>query len=157
MSEQTTIERAARIIAEAVVHGTTDDPALEAARALDDVGLLVGQPRRVEPSPAAVALLAECRRAKDAAYTAGVEMAGMPGAPTVTASRGEVTFVVHPQSVAEWEQWKEALGVADAWAASTGTSMIVRCMYGGVRARLVGHGVPALYRAERQVASSGGS
>jgi hypothetical protein len=38
-----------------------------------------------------------------------------------------------------------ALGVGDARADSTGVSMTVRCTYGGVRARLVGVGVPALY------------
>jgi len=78
-------------------------------------------------------------------HSASVETAGMPGAPSVTALRGEVTFVVHPQSLADWRQWTHALGVADARGSSTGGSMVVRCTYGGVRARLVGVGVPAMY------------
>jgi hypothetical protein len=96
-------------------------------------------------SPAAVALLAECRRAKNAAYQASVETAGMPGAPAVTALRGEVQFVVHPQSLADWARWKHELGVTDVRGDSTGAAMVVRCRYGGVRARLVGVGVPAMY------------
>ncbi|MFD5838180.1 hypothetical protein ACFWHV_32225 [Streptomyces collinus] len=104
-------------------------------------------PGRVRPalSPAAVKLLAECRAAKDAAYTASVETAGLPGTPTVTAVRGEVQFVVHPESLADWRRWLHDLGAGDVRGESTGASMVVRCSYGGVPARLVGVGVPALY------------
>lgn len=145
---------AARIVARAIVHGTSTDPALEAVRALDDAGLLApGRtsfrvPSDRPVSPSALAVLAESGRAKDAAYMAGVEHAGMPGAPAITAAGGEVTFVVHPRSVADWKQWTHALGVGDERAESTGTSMSIRCTYGGVRARLVGVGVPALYDAQ---------
>lgn len=144
------VERAARIIAAAVVHGKTGDPALEAAQSLDELGLLapsIGR-SRPEPSPSALAVLAECRRAKNAAYTASLETAGMPGEPAVTAAGGEVQFVVHPQRLADWQQWTQTLGVGDALGDSTGTSMVVRFTYSGVRARLVGVGVPAMYGSE---------
>lgn len=148
------IERAARIIAEALVHGTSGDPALEAAQALADRRLLVepvdlfaapGRNRPV-PGPDAIRMLDECRKAKSAAYTASVEVAGMPGSPQVESLRGEVRFVVHPQSLADWSRWKHTLGVTDVHGDSTGVAMVVRFRYGGVRARLVGYGVPALYR-----------
>jgi hypothetical protein len=148
-----TVDRAARIIAAAIVHGTSTDPALDAAQALADARLLVPAPdpfakpgrNRPEPSPAAVAALAACGKAKQAADTARAQTEGMPGEPDVSAAGGEVTFVVHPQSVADWRQWTHALGVGDARGDSTGVAMVVRCTYGGVRARLVGVGVPALY------------
>ncbi|MET9142390.1 hypothetical protein [Streptomyces sp. NPDC004042] len=100
---------------------------------------------RTVASPAAVAALAECKRATDAAYTASVETAGMPGTPTVGAACGVVQFVVRPRTLADWAQWKHVLGVERVHGSSTGTSMVVPCWYGGVRARLVGVGVPALY------------
>ncbi|MCX4615749.1 hypothetical protein [Streptomyces mirabilis] len=100
---------------------------------------------RPAPSPAAVAVLAECRKAKEAADTARAQSDGMPGTPDVSAAGGEVSIVVRPQSLTDWKQWMHALGVGDARGVSTGTSMIVRCTFGGVRARLVGVGVPALY------------
>lgn len=146
-------ERAARIIAAAIVHGTTSDPALEAAQQLDDLGLLAPSAdpfstpgrNRPAPSPAAVAALDTCRKAKQIADTARAQSDGMPGEPDVSAAGGEVQIVVHPKSVTEWRQWMHALGVGDARGDSTGVSMVVRCTYGGVRARLVGVGVPAMY------------
>jgi hypothetical protein len=157
-------QRAARIIAAAVVHGTSDDPALEAAQELDELGLLVpaadpfGVPGRTRPapSPAAVAMLDQCRKAKNAAYQAGVETAGMPGEPEVTAVRGEVTIVVHPKCLADWRQWMHTLDVGDARGESTGSSMVVRLTYGGVRARLVGVGVPAMYGEVNAARRAGG-
>ncbi|MFM9464797.1 hypothetical protein ACKI1K_18330 [Streptomyces scabiei] len=147
-----TVERAARIIAAAIVHGTSGDPALDVAQALDDARLLApadpfARPgrNRPAPSPAAVAALAECSKAKQAADTARAQVDGMPGEPAVSAAGGEVTFVVHPQSLADWKQWMHALGAGDARGDSTGVAMVVRCTYGGVRARLVGVGVPGLY------------
>lgn len=145
--------RAARTIAAAVVHGTTDDPALEAAQQLAELGLLTPSAdpfatpgrNRPEPSPAAVAALAKCAAAKRVADTTRAQVDGMPGEPDVSASAGEVRIVVHPKSLTEWKQWMHALGVGDARGDSTGTSMIVRLTYGGVRARLVGYGVPAMY------------
>ncbi|MGA5489608.1 hypothetical protein ACPCK1_17850 [Streptomyces pseudogriseolus] len=147
------ILRAARAIAAAVVHGTSDDPALEAAQQLDELGLLAPSTdpfstpgrNRPEPSPAAVAALDQCRRAKNVADTARAQADGMPGKPDVSSAGGEVLFVVHPRSLADWKQWMHALGVGDARGDSTGAAMTVRCTYGGVRARLVGVGVPALY------------
>jgi len=150
----TPVDRAARIIATAIVHGTSSDPALEAAHALDDARMLppaAADPfaapgrRRPAPSPAAIAALADCRRAKRIAEDTRDVIEGMPGDPAVDAVAGEVTFVVHPRTVADWKQWLHALGVGDARGTSTGVSMIVRCTYLGVRARLVGVGVPALY------------
>jgi hypothetical protein len=159
------IERAARIIAAAIVHGTSTDPALDAARALDDEQLLApaADPfaapgrNRPAPSPAAIAALAECRRAKAVADDARPLVANMPGDAVIDAAGGEVTFVVHPQSLADWRQWMHALNVGDARAESTGAVMVVRCTYLGIRARLVGIGVPAMYgelhvRADRRTA-----
>lgn len=147
------IERAARTIAAAVVHGTSGDPALEAAQALDDMGLLAPSAdlfstpgrNRPAPSPAAVAALDQCRKAKRVADGARAAVAELPGEPDVSAAAGEVTFVVHPRSLADWRQWMHTLGAGDARGDSTGLSMVVRCTYGGVRARLVGYGVPAMY------------
>lgn len=161
----TRTERAARIIAGALVHGTSTDPALDAARALDDANLLapvdafpVPGRTRPAPSPAAVAMLAECRKAQDVAHMASVETAGMPGDPSVTALRGEVTIVVHPRTLADWTAWMHTLNTVDSRGDSTGTTMVVRCTYGGVRTRLVGVGVPAMYSAltaSRAVAAGG--
>lgn len=147
------IERAARVIAAAIVHGTGGDPALDAAQALADERLLAppADPfetpgrNRPAPSPKALAVLADCRRAKAVADDARSLVADMPGAPTVDAAGGEVQFIVHPRSLADWRQWMHALGVGDARATSTGASMTVRCTYLGIRAQLVGVGVPAMY------------
>ena len=153
MTPNPNVEPAARVIAAAIVHGTSSDVALEVAQALDDARLLVrpADPfaapgrNRPAPSPAAVAALDKCRRAKVAADTARAQTEGMPGEPDVSASGGEVSIVVHPTTLADWKQWMHALGVGDTRGDSTGVSVIVRCTYGGVRARLVGVGVPALY------------
>ncbi|MEW1866993.1 hypothetical protein AB0420_02145 [Streptomyces caelestis] len=146
------IERAARIIAATIVHGTGGDPALDAAQALADERLLApADPfqapgrNRPAPSPAALAALADCRRAKAVADDARPLVAGMPGDAVVDAAGGEVSFVVHPSTLADWKQWMHALGVGDARGESTGAVMVVRCTYLGIRARLVGIGVPALY------------
>lgn len=98
-------------------------------------------------SPSAMAKLAECRQAKNAAYTASVETSGMPGEPHIDAAGGEVQIVVHPRSLSDWKEWMHALDVGDARGQSTGVSMTVRCTYSGVRTRLVGVGVPAMYAA----------
>lgn len=148
------IERAARIIAAEFVHGTTTDPAYEAARQLKEQGLLAPAPadpfeapgrNRPVPSPSAVAALADCRRAKKIADDAQPLVANLPGAPEVEAAGGEVKFVVHPRSLADWKQWLHALGAGEARGRSTGAAMVVHCTYLGVRARLVGYGVPAMY------------
>lgn len=154
MSNETNIERAARIIAEAVVHGTTTDLAYEAARLLDREGLLVTPPadpfeapgrHRSVPSPAAVRVARECRLAREAADTVRAVAEDMPGEREVSAAGGEVRLVVHPRSLADWRQWLFALGAGEARGTSTGAAMVVRCRFGGVRMRLVGYGVPAMY------------
>jgi hypothetical protein len=103
---------------------------------------------RPAPSPAALALLAQCKRAKAAADAAPRRLADTPVAATATAAGGEVTFVVHPQCLADWVRWTAELGLRDVRRmSSTGSSMVVRFTYAGVPARLVGVGVPALIRA----------
>ncbi|MDV6290278.1 hypothetical protein R2F25_30165 [Streptomyces sp. UP1A-1] len=94
MSNDRNIERAARIIAQAIVHGTTTDPAYEAARLLDREGLLAAPAdpfakpgrNRPAPSPAAVAVARQCRLAKEAADKARAVAEGMPGEPDVSAA-----------------------------------------------------------------------
>lgn len=97
------------------------------------------------PSPAAVALAARCRKAKIAADSMPQQFEQMPANPEASAAGGEVTLVVHPASLADWERWTRMLGVHDLGALrSTGASMVARCWYAGVRTKLVGVGVPAL-------------
>ncbi|MEV6836812.1 hypothetical protein AB0N17_20270 [Streptomyces sp. NPDC051133] len=102
---------------------------------------------RPDPSPAAIAALVECRRAKELADGARTVVADMPGQPDVSAAGGEVLFVVQPKTLADWQRWLDRLGVDDARGDSNGVAMAVRCTLGGIRARLVGYGVPALYGA----------
>ncbi|MFM9637649.1 hypothetical protein [Streptomyces turgidiscabies] len=143
---------AADLIADAMNRGEVDG-ALGAAAALDGAGLLARDPfalpgrRRPAPSPAAVAALVECRKAKAAADLAEPEVAEMPGEPAVSAAGGEVRFVVRPRSLDDWRRWTQALGVHDAQGRAVGGAMVARFTYRGVRARLVGEGVPALLGA----------
>ncbi|MFJ9468368.1 hypothetical protein [Streptomyces caniferus] len=60
------------------------------------------------------------------------------------AAHGEVQIVIHPRSLADWKRWTLALGVDDAESKNTGGALVARFKYRGVRARLVGYGVPAL-------------
>ncbi|MFI1607805.1 hypothetical protein ACH4YN_37825 [Streptomyces griseofuscus] len=142
---------AADLIARVTAGRTAVDPALEVAAALDDAGLLTRPDpfaapgrNRPGPSPAAVAVLVQCRQAKAAADLAQPEVVEMPGEPAVTAAGGEVRFVVRPRSLDDWRRWTRALGVVDAQSKSVGGAMVARFTYRGVRARLVGEGVPAL-------------
>ncbi|MFF2189295.1 hypothetical protein [Streptomyces sp. NPDC058155] len=97
------------------------------------------------PSPAALALAARCRKAKAAADSMPRQFEQMPAAPQASAAGGEVKLVVHPGTLADWARWTRLLGVRDSRdMTSTGSSMVVRCWYAGVRTRLVGVGVPAL-------------
>ncbi|MFJ7067543.1 hypothetical protein [Streptomyces sp. NPDC101115] len=98
---------------------------------------------RPAPSPAAVALLAQCRRAKAVADSAPARFADMPAPAAVSAAGGEVQLVVHPKTLADWVRWTTVLGVRTRQV-HTGSTTVVRCTYGGVRTRLVGVGVPAL-------------
>jgi hypothetical protein len=141
-------ERAARVIAAAIVHGTSADVALEVAAALHDARLLVQPAARPAKSPAAVATLDRCRRAKQVADIIGTHTGAMPGEPDVSAAGGEVSIVVHPRSLDDWARWLRSVGAGDARGDSTGVSMIVRATYSGARIRLVGVGVPALYGAQ---------
>jgi hypothetical protein len=152
------LESAARVIAAAIVHGTSTDIAREVAQALDDARLLVRPDldpfttpgrNRPEKSPAAVAALQQCRHAKEVADMARGEVSEMPGEATVDAAGGEVTFVVHPHSLADWRTWTRLFGIDDVRSVKhTGTSAIARCRYRGVPTRLVGVGVPAMVLAE---------
>lgn len=101
---------------------------------------------RPTPSPAAVALLAQCRRAKAVADSAPARFADMPTPAAVSAAGGEVQLVVHPKTLADWVRWTTVLG-ARTRQVHTGSMTVVRCTYGGVRTRLVGVGVPALLAA----------
>ncbi|MET9816560.1 hypothetical protein [Streptomyces sp. NPDC006355] len=137
-----------------MAHRAAVDPALDAAAALDDAGLLTRPDpfalpgrNRPAPSPAAVAALVECRKAKAAAELAEPEVAEMPGEPAVSAAGGEVRFVVRPRSLEDWRRWTQALGVHDAQGRAIGGALVARFTYRGVRARLVGEGVPALLGA----------
>jgi hypothetical protein len=141
---------AADLIAD-VMQRAAVDPSLDAAAALDDAGLLTRPDpfalpgkNRPAPSPAAVAALVECRKAKAAAALAELEVAEMPGAPAVSAAGGEVRFVVRPESLEHWRRWTQAVGVHDAQGRAIGGALVARFTYRGVRARLVGEGVPAL-------------
>ncbi|MFF5451824.1 hypothetical protein ACFY40_11365 [Streptomyces sp. NPDC012950] len=109
------------------------------------VGPFAG-PARSVPSPAAVALRVQCRRAKAIADAAPVRFADMPAGPAeVSAAGGEVRFIVRPQSLSDWTRWAQELGATDPRRTThTGSQTIVRCEVGGVRMRLVGVGVPAL-------------
>ncbi|MFI6465715.1 hypothetical protein [Streptomyces sp. NPDC050538] len=125
--------------------------AANAAGALDGAGLLTrpdpfATPGRYRPgpSPAAIAVLAQCRKAKAAADLAKPEVVELPGEPAVTAAGGEVRFVVRPRCLDDWRRWTRALGIVDAQSKSIGGAMVARFTYRGVRARLVGEGVPAL-------------
>jgi len=98
------------------------------------------------PSPAAVALLVQCRKARALADSAQLVFRTETPRPVATAAGGEVTIVVRPTSLAEWARWAQRLGAREP-GKSTGTQMVVRCRYGGVRTRLVGVGVPQLLAA----------
>lgn len=105
-------------------------------------------PGRNRPSPAALALLADCRRAKAVAQAATVEYAAETPRPVASAAGGEVQIVVRPTSLAEWDRWTQRLGARDVRKmTSTGSQVVVRCTFGGVRTRLIGVGVPALLAA----------
>ncbi|RPK76400.1 hypothetical protein EES45_23190 [Streptomyces sp. ADI97-07] len=100
---------------------------------------------RPTPSPAAVALAIQCRRAKSLADTAPVRFEALPAAPAVSAAGGEVQFVVRPTCLADWARWTTALGIHNVRRMkSTGTATVVRFELDGVRGRLIGVGVPAL-------------
>jgi hypothetical protein len=103
-------------------------------------------PGRNRPSPAAVALAMQCRKAKALADTAPEKFADMPApAPTVSAAGGEVQFIVRPRSITDWVRWTTELGATDQRRTThTGAATIARCEVGGVRIRLIGEGVPAL-------------
>ncbi|MFF5285235.1 hypothetical protein [Streptomyces sp. NPDC013171] len=103
---------------------------------------------RPAPTPAAVALLAQCRQAKAVADAAPALFADMPIPAAASAAGGEVLFVVHPRSITDWVRWTNELGALDPRRTThTGAQTVVRCEFSGVRTRLVGVGVPALLSA----------
>lgn len=100
---------------------------------------------RLTPSPAAVALAVQCRKAKSLADAAPARFESLPAAPEASAAGGEVQLVVRPTCLADWSRWTTALGIRDVRRmTNTGTSTVCRFELDGVRARLVGVGVPAL-------------
>lgn len=100
---------------------------------------------RHTPSPAAVALAIQCRKAKSLADTAPTRFESLPAAPEASAAGGEVQLVVRPTSLADWARWTTALGIRDVRRiTNTGVSTVVRFELDGVRGRLIGMGVPAL-------------
>ncbi|MEV6074973.1 hypothetical protein AB0L80_07680 [Streptomyces sp. NPDC052069] len=100
------------------------------------------------PSPAAVALAAQCRKAKNLADTAPTRFQRMPVPAATSAAGGETQFVIHPKSLADWARWTTALGIRDTRRmTNTGTTTVCRFELDGVRARLIGVGVPALLAA----------
>ncbi|MDW4900609.1 hypothetical protein RB625_19560 [Streptomyces californicus] len=103
---------------------------------------------RPTPSPAAVALAIQCRKAKALADTAPTRFEDMPAPATTTAAGGEVQLVVRPACLADWARWTAELGCRDPRRmVHTGTSTVCRFELDGVRARLIGVGVPALLAA----------
>ncbi|MFF1498662.1 hypothetical protein ACFVZR_01990 [Streptomyces sp. NPDC058316] len=100
---------------------------------------------RPAPSPAAVALAVQCRKAKSVADTAPTRFEQMPTPPAASAAGGEVQLVVRPRTLADWARWTAELGIPDARRmTNTGTATVARFELDGVRGRLVGVGVPAL-------------
>ncbi|MFJ2249401.1 hypothetical protein ACIQGT_40235 [Streptomyces sp. NPDC093108] len=101
---------------------------------------------RPTPSPAAVALAAQCRKAKALADAAPVRFEEMPTPPpSASAAGGEVQLVVHPRSLTDWARWTTELGIRDTRRmTNVGPATVCRFELDGVRARLIGIGVPAL-------------
>ncbi|WP_432147900.1 hypothetical protein [Streptomyces sp. bgisy029] len=103
---------------------------------------------RPTPSPAAIALAIQCRQAKALADTAPARFEQMPAPAPTTAAGGEVQLVVRPKSLTDWARWTQTLGIYDTRRmTNTGTSTVCRFELDGVRARLIGVGVPALLAA----------
>ncbi|RPK74502.1 hypothetical protein [Streptomyces sp. ADI95-17] len=99
---------------------------------------------RPAPSPAAVALAAQCRKAKTIADTAPARFEEMPTPPAASAAGGEVQLVVHPRSLTDWARWTTELGIDVRRMTNVGPATVCRFELDGVRARLIGIGVPAL-------------
>ncbi|MFJ8855284.1 hypothetical protein [Streptomyces sp. NPDC102437] len=99
---------------------------------------------RPTPTPAALALLAQCRKAKTIADTAPARFEEMPTPPAASAAGGEVQLVVHPQSLTDWARWTAELGIHTHRMTNVGPATVCRFELDGVRARLIGIGVPAL-------------
>lgn len=100
------------------------------------------------PSPTAVALAIQCRKAKILADAAPARFEQMPAPAATTAAGGEVQLVVRPKSLTDWVRWTTELGCRDSRRmVHTGTATVCRFELDGVRARLIGVGVPALLAA----------
>ncbi|MYT56912.1 hypothetical protein GTW29_09265 [Streptomyces sp. SID7834] len=100
---------------------------------------------RPAPSPAAVALAAQCRKAKTLADAAPTRFERMPAPADASAAGGEVQLVVRPRTLADWSRWTAELGICDTRRmTNVGSATVCRFELDGVRARLVGVGVPAL-------------
>ena len=101
-------------------------------------------PGRNRPTPAAVALLAQCRQAKLVADAAPTTFADMPTPAAASAAGGEVQLVVRPRLLSDWLRWTAVVSADPSRTVHTGATTIVRCEVGGVRTRLIGVGVPTL-------------
>ncbi|MFF9568452.1 hypothetical protein [Streptomyces sp. NPDC014685] len=100
---------------------------------------------RPTPSPAAVALAVQCRKAKTLADAARARFEDMPAPLAASAAGGEVQLVVHPRSLTDWARWTAELGIRDTRRmTNVGSATVCRFELDGVRARLIGVGVPAL-------------
>lgn len=96
-------------------------------------------------SPATVAALVAARKTK----TLAAPSTPAPTPPPAPARRpGGVTLTLRPRCLADWVRWTHDLGVADVRMDSTGSALVADITCGGVPARLVGEGVPALLRAQ---------
>lgn len=99
---------------------------------------------RPTPSPAAVALAVQCRKAKTLADTAPTRFEQLPPA-AASAAGGEVQLVITPRTLTDWARWTTELGIRDTRRmTNTGTATVCRFELDGVRGRLIGIGVPAL-------------
>ncbi|MFD0078182.1 hypothetical protein ACFVIY_37775 [Streptomyces sp. NPDC127166] len=103
---------------------------------------------RPAPTPAAVALLAQCKRAKSVADAVPTTFANMPAPAEASAAGGEVQLIVRPTCLSDWIRWTAEVNADLRRMVHTGTTTVVRCEVGGVRTRLIGIGVPALLSAD---------
>lgn len=95
-------------------------------------------------TPATVAALVAARTLKPAPAAAPVSVRE-DVAPV--AARTVPTLTLRPKSLSDWVRWTHDLGCAGARMDSTGEALVADITVGGVQTRLVGEGVPALYRA----------
>lgn len=145
------ISQVQRVISAVFEHGAYGDIAAEIAHALDAEGLLAAPPAQapalsVRPSPAAVKMRADCKRAAAVAAQAAADFAAqdMPPVEEVSAQFGEVRLVVAPETLTDWARWTRLLDVDVRDTYNLSHASIANGRHGGVRVRLIGRGVPTL-------------